>query len=244
MKLKNKVAIITGAASGIGRACAILFAREGAKVVIADIDEKHGIEVTKQTGGIFIKSDVANPRELRNLIDETVKQFGRVDIMFNNAGVYWPATLENTTDEQISKTVDINLKAVLYGSKYAISQMLKQGGGVILSTASSLGIVAEPESVVYCATKAGIINMTKALALENARRNIRVNCICPGPIDTPLLKNAFTKPGEEEAYREYNPIGRFGTPEEVAKVSLFLVSDDASYVTGAAWTVDGGEAAK
>lgn len=244
MKLKNKIAIITGAASGIGRACAILFAEEGAKVIIADIDEKQGAEVAKQIDGLFIKTDITKTQELKNLINETVKRFGKVDIMFNNAGVYYPAMLENATEEQISNTVDINLKAVILGSKYAISQMLKQGSGVILSTASSLGIIAEPESVAYCATKAGIINMTKALALENARRNIRVNCICPGPINTPLLKSVFIDQKEEDKYREYNPMGRFGTLEEVAKVALFLVSDDASYVTGAAWTVDGGEAAK
>lgn len=245
MILKDKVVIITGAASGIGKASAVLFASEGAKVVVADINEKQGGEVAKRIGGFFVKTDVAKPNELRNLVTETVKKFVKLDIMFNNAGVYWPANLENAKEDIIDKTIDINLRAVIWGSKYAVEQMLKQkNGGVILSTASSLGIVAEPESVVYCATKAAVINMTKALALENARRKIRVNCICPGPIDTPLLMEGFKDKKEEETYREFNPMGRFGTPEEVAKVALFLVSDDASYVTGAAWTVDGGEAAK
>lgn len=245
MILKNKVALITGAASGIGKFSALLFAQEGAKVVVADINQKKGEETAKKIGGFFVKTDVAKPNELKNLVVTTVKKFGKLDIMFNNAGVYWPVNLEKANEGIIEKTIDINFRAVIWGSKYAVEQMLKQpNGGVILSTASSLGMVAEPESVVYCATKAAVINMTKALALENARRKIRVNCICPGLIDTPLLMEAVKDKNEKQAYRESNPMNRFGSAEEVAKVALFLVSDDASYVTGAAWTVDGGEAAK
>jgi NAD(P)-dependent dehydrogenase (short-subunit alcohol dehydrogenase family) len=245
MILKDKVAVITGSASGIGQASALLFTQEGAKVVVADINQKDGEDIAGKVNGYFIKTDVSKPAELKDLIAETVKKFGKLDIMFNNAGVYWPANLEKADEDIIEKTIDVNLRAVIWGSKYAVEQMLKQpNGGVILSTASSLGIVAEPESVVYCATKAAVINMTKALALENARRKIRVNCICPGPIKTTLLMKVLKDKKEEEAYREFNPMGRFGSAEEVAKVALFLVSDDASYVTGASWTVDGGEAAK
>lgn len=244
MKLQDKITIITGGSSGIGKAMAILFAKEGAKVVIASRDEKEGKTVADEVGGIFLKTDVTKVKDIKDLINKTVKQFGRLDIMVNNAGVYWPDFLEDADDEQISKTVNINLTGALLGSKYAVQQMKKQKDGVILSTSSSLGMVAEVESVPYCATKAGLIHMTKALALETSKYNIRVNCICPGPIDTPMLHNAMPDKKELEDYRNLVPMKRFGTPEEVAKVALTLVSDDASYVTGAAWTVDGGEAAR
>jgi NAD(P)-dependent dehydrogenase (short-subunit alcohol dehydrogenase family) len=244
MKLKDKVTIITGGSSGIGKAMAILFAKEGAKVVIASRDEKVGKVVADEAGGIFLKTDVTKAKDIANLINKTVGEFGRLDIMVNNAGVYWPDFLEEAEDEKISKTVNVNLTGALLGSKYAVQQMKKQNGGVILSTSSSLGIVADVEAVPYCAAKAGVIHMTRALALETSKYNIRVNCILPGPIDAPMLHSAIPDQKELEDYRNLVPMKRFGTPEEVAKVALTLVSDDASYVTGAAWTVDGGEAAR
>jgi NAD(P)-dependent dehydrogenase (short-subunit alcohol dehydrogenase family) len=245
MRLKNKVAIITGGSSGIGKATGALFSKEGAKVVIASSDPEKGEKVGRELGVEFVRTDVSKKEELESLVAGVVKKYGRLDIMFNNAGVYHPSRLEKVTSEIVEKTVGVNLMGVIWGSKFAVEQMLRQKeGGVIISNSSALGLVAEAESTIYCATKAGVVNFTKALALENATRKIRVNCICPGPIETPMLFQGFDLKEEVEEYRRYNPTKRFGKPEEVAAVALFLASDEASYVTGAAYTVDGGESAK
>jgi dihydroanticapsin dehydrogenase len=177
------------------------------------------------------------------MVDKSVKVFGAIDILFNNAGVYIGHGYAHELDERLwDKTIDINLKGVFLCSKYALQIMKKNKQGVIVNNASELGIIAEPESPAYCASKAAVIHLTKVMALEYAKDNIRVNCICPGPIDTPLLRKSFKSKEELDNYKKNHTItGRIGKPEEVAKVVLFLASDDASYVTGSAYNVDGGE---
>jgi len=247
MKLKNKVAIITGAASGIGKATAFLFAREGAKVVIADIDERNGKNVEsviKKIGdAIFVRCNVAKSDDAKNLISDAMEKFEKIDILFNNAGIYQENKfLHELSEELWDITIDTNLKGIFLCSKYAIPFMRKNKYGVIINNASELGIVPEPESPAYCASKAAVIHLTKVMALEYANDNIRINCVCPGPIDTPLLRKSFKTDTHLKDYIEQDTIlKRLGKPEEVAKVVLFLASDDANYVTGASYSVDGGE---
>jgi len=247
MKLKNKVAIITGGSSGIGKATAILFAEEGCKIIIADVDSKSGKEVEKMIrskGGeaFFIKTGVTNSSEVKKLMDKTVEKYGKLDILFNNAGIYFMKSFEKITEDDWDKTLDINLKGAFLCSKYALP-LLKKTKGTIINNASVLGIKPEPESAAYCASKAGLISLTRAMALEYSKIGIRVNCVCPGPILTPLLKKALPTKKDLGRVASYMPMKRIGTSGEVAKVVLFLASDDASYVTGAIYTVDGGETA-
>lgn len=247
MKLKNKVAIITGAASGIGKATALLFAREGVKIVIADVDERNGKNVENlikknEGNAIFVRCDVSKNDDTKNLVSTAIKKYGKIDMLFNNAGIYKENCFLHELPEDLwDKTIDVNLKGIFLCSKYVIPHM-REKGGVIINNASELGIIAEPESPAYCASKAAVIHLTRAMALEYAKNNIRVNCVCPGPIDTPLLRKSFQN---EKALRDYienhTLFKRLGKPEEVAHVVLFLASDDASFVTGAAYPVDGGE---
>jgi len=244
MKLKNKVAIVTGGTSGIGKATALLFAKEGAKVVIAGIDETKGKEAVKEIGdnAIFVKCDVTSSNDVKKMIGIAVETFGKIDILFNNAGIYQEDRHVHELPEDLwDKTIDTNLKSVFLCCKNAVP-IMKNGGGAIINNASSLGLAAEAESPAYCASKAAVIHLTKVMALEYARDNIRVNCVCPGPIDTPMFRKSFSTSGEAENYIKKQTIfGRIGKPEEVANVVLFLASDDASYVTGSAYSVDGGE---
>lgn len=249
MKLKDKVAVITGGSSGIGKSTALLFAREGAKVVIADIDERSGKTVESEikkikADAIFVKCDVTKTADVKNLVSTTIEKFGRIDILFNNAGIYTENRfLHELSEELWDKIIDTNLKGIFLCSKYVIPYMKKRKYGIIINNASELGIKAEPESPAYCASKAAVIHLTKVMAFEYAKDSIRVNCVCPGPIDTPLLRKSFKSKEELENYiKNHTIIGRIGKPEEVANVVLFLASDDASYVTGSAYCVDGGEA--
>lgn len=247
MRLKNKVAIITGGSSGIGKATALLFAKEGAKVAIANIDKKKckgtvNEIVSKGGKAIFVKCDVSSSKDVKEMINKVSQKFGTINILFNNAGIYQEDKYVHELPEELwDKTIDTNLKGVFLCSKYAIPIMKKKGGAII-NTSSSLGIVAEPESPAYCSSKSAVIHLTKVMALEYAKDNIRVNCVCPGPIDTPMFRKSFKNKKEAENYIKNHTItGRIGKPEEVAKVVLFLASDDASYVTGSAYSVDGGE---
>jgi NAD(P)-dependent dehydrogenase (short-subunit alcohol dehydrogenase family) len=251
MKLKDKVALITGAGSGIGRATALLFAKEGAKVVVVDANKdtaRGTVDLIKKNGGeaIFIKADVSKSGEVQNMIKETVKKYGRLDVLYNNAGIEGEqAPTAECSENNFDRVIAVNLKGEFLGMKYGIQQMLKQGGGVMINTSSVAGLVGFSGIPAYCASKGGIIQLTRTAALEYATRNIRVNAICPGLIWTPMIER-FSGKNEEtiKQFSEMEPVKRMGKPEEVAALALFLASDDSSFITGAAVTVDGGYTAQ
>jgi len=241
-RLAGKAAVITGAASGIGRASALRFAAEGANLVLADLEEPDG--ETLDTG-CFVRTDVSRRADNERMIDTCVERYGRIDILFCNAGVTLPKLLPNSADEEIDRLMDVNVKGPLYAARHAIPIMLAQpSGGVILFTASKTGLVAQPDSPVYCASKGAVVLLAKALALDYAARGIRVNALCPGIIDTPMLRRfADAMPDPAAAWTAFGaaqPMGRLGTPEECAAAALWLVSSEASFVTGVALPVDGG----
>lgn len=243
--LESKIAIVTGAGSGIGREVAIKYAAEGARVVISDIDEKGGNETVamlRKRGGeaVFIKSDASMPESNQSLVEETLKQFGALHIACNNAGIGGPlAATGKYPVEGWDKVIAINLSGVFYGMRYQIPAMLAASGGVIVNMASILGQTATRSSPAYVAAKHGVVGLTKAAALEYADKNIRINAVGPGYIMTPLLTN--TLPAEVmNSLVGLHPIGRLGQPEEVAELVLWLSSSKASFVTGAYYAVDGG----
>ena len=250
MRLKHKVSLITGAGSGIGQATALLFAREGAQVVAVD-QNAQAIEKTRllieQEGGVChaLTVDVSQEQQVREAIASTVELCGRLDILHNNAGISILKPITETTEADWDNILGVNLKGVFFGCKHAIPWMVKQSGGVIVNTASELAIVAQPLYGAYCASKGGVLALTRALSLEWVSQGIRINAICPGPIKTPMLQAEFDlgadpKAEEVSAIRSI-PAGRLGTAEEVARVALFLASEDAEFVHGAAITVDGGK---
>lgn len=250
-KLDGKVAIVTGGSSGIGRATTLLFAQEGAKVVAADWDETKGAgvveEIRKQGGDCtFVKVDVASPDDVQRMVNTAVETYGRLDVLFNNAGVEGEqAPTADCSLENWDRVININLKGVFLGMKYAIPKMLESGGGVIVNNASVAGIVGFQGIPAYCASKGGVIQLTKTAALEYARQNIRVNVICPGVIWTPMVERFVGgNPEMRTALAALEPVGRFGTPEEVARLVLYLASDDSSFCTGAPFIVDGGFVAR
>lgn len=249
MRLQNKVALITGGSSGIGAATAILFAKEGASLAITGRNETRGHAVVAQIlerGGnaIFIRTDVRKAAECRRSVDETLNSFGKLDILFNNAGVFYPHTTLECTEEEWDLQIDINLKGTFLMSKFALHPMIQQGNGVIINNSSGWGIVGGDKAVAYCASKGGVVLLTKAMAIDHGRQGIRVNCICPGDVDTPMLPEDARMRGLK--WEDYlagcanRPLGRIGTVDEIAKAVLFLASDDSSFMTGAALVVDGG----
>ena len=248
-RLQGRTAIITGATSGIGRATALVFAREGAQVVVGDLDDARGQQVVgeiTQTGGeaTFVRSDVSRREDNERMIDACLERYGRLDVLYCNAGINLPKLITESTDEEIDRLLAVNVKGLIYASRYAIPHMLRQGGGVILINASKTGLVAQRDSPVYCATKGAAVLLAKALALDYATRNIRVNAISPGIIDTPMLRAfADAMPDPTAAWAEYSaaqPMGRLGTAEECAHAALWLASDEASFITGVALPIDGG----
>ncbi len=245
MKLQGKVALITGAGSGIGQAMAMLFAKEGARVVIADRDPGSGEEtlaVIHQNQGeaFFIEGDVSKASDVKQMVQAAVTNYGRLDILVNNAGVLLIGTVLELAEDDWDSLMAVNLKGVFLCSKYAIPFMIAQGGGVILNIASTAGLGGGYHRAAYSASKGGMITLTQSMALDHAANGIRVNCLCPGPVDTPMLRQSTTPAGVDEISRA-NPLGRLASPAEIASVALCLVSDASSYVTGAVWTVDGGE---
>jgi NAD(P)-dependent dehydrogenase (short-subunit alcohol dehydrogenase family) len=252
VRLEHQVSLITGAGSGIGRATAVQFAKEGARVVAIDWNTQ-SVEETRslieQAGGICqaMTVDVSQEQQVKDAIATTVKSFGRLDILFNNAGISILKPITETTEAEWDRVLGINLKSVFFGCKHAIPEMVQQGRGIIINTASELAIVAQPLYVAYCASKGGILAMTRALSLEWIKKGIRVNAICPGPIQTPLLQAEFdiaanSAEEKQNAIRSI-PFGRLGTPEEIARVVVFLASADAEFIHGTAITVDGGKTA-
>jgi NAD(P)-dependent dehydrogenase (short-subunit alcohol dehydrogenase family) len=247
--LENKVALVTGAGSGIGKAIALLFAAEGARVVVSDINEKGGNETVseiKSAGGeaIFIKADSSKPADNEALVDQTVQRYGGLHIAVNNAGVGGPsAPVGEYPLDGWDKVIAINLSGIFYGMRYQIPAMLTSGGGSIINVASILGSVGFANSCAYVAAKHGVVGLTKNAAIEYAQRNIRVNSIGPGFIRTPLVESALN----EEALKfleTKHPIGRLGESEEVAELVLWLGSSRSSFVTGSYYTIDGGYTAQ
>jgi NAD(P)-dependent dehydrogenase (short-subunit alcohol dehydrogenase family) len=249
MRLDGRVALITGGTSGIGRATAGLFAREGARIAITGRSEPRGqavvAEITQAGGSaLFIAADVRRAEDCRRAVEATVDAFGRVDILFNNAGVFFPKTVPDCTEEEWDDTIDVSLKGAFLMSKYTLPVMIAQHRGVVIHNSSGWGLVGGALGAAYCAAKGGLIVMAKAMAIDHAKQGIRVNCICPGDIDTPMLDDDARKRGVDlDAYLVTcadRPMGRIGTPDEIAKSVLFLASDDSSFMTGAALVVDGG----
>ena len=250
-RFSGKVAIVTGGASGIGRASALAFAAEGASVAIADVDRAGGEDALREaiaTGGqaIFVEADVSKEAGAATIVDQTVASFGGVDILHNNAGVVSYGTVPDTPEEEWDRVLGINLKGVYLCSKHAVPELAKRGGGAIVNTASVQAFASQRLVAAYASSKAGVVALTKTMALDHAREGIRVNCVCPGSIDTPMVRHAatrFSMNDPEAAIRgwaEAHPAGRIGEPGEVAAAVLFLASSDASFVTGATLTVDGG----
>jgi NAD(P)-dependent dehydrogenase (short-subunit alcohol dehydrogenase family) len=244
MKLQGKVAIITGAASGIGKATAELFISEGAKAVIADISPR-GAHIAAELGdhAFFIQTDVRKEVDIKHMIQETIKKYTKIDILMNHAGIGRDIMIDEMTELEWDDILDTNLKGMFLGIKHAVPQMKKQNHGVIINTGSELSFVGDQAWTAYSASKGGVLQLTKSAAIELVRYNIRVNALCPGPSATPLLLDGIL-PEELQRIEQAIPMGRLGTPEEAAKGALFLASDDSSFMTGAALLMDGGIVAK
>jgi NAD(P)-dependent dehydrogenase (short-subunit alcohol dehydrogenase family) len=247
MKLANKVALISGAGSGMGKSAALIFASEGAKVAAADISEElvkeTAAEIVKKGGqAIAIRADVSKSEDVKRMVDETVTKFGGLNIVYNNAGIEGESNfVSNMTEEQFDRVIAINLRGVFLGMKYALPHLIKAGGGSIINQASIAGLVAVRGGAAYSAAKAGVIALTRVAALEYGRYNIRVNSICPGAIETPMAQRIRKgAPPNPKAIQRISVLGRMAEPEEIAKVALFLASDDSSFATGAPFIIDGG----
>jgi len=253
MKLKNKVALITGGGIGIGKATAILFAKEGAKVVITGRTEKklkHVAEGARKEGLKidYLVSDVSKEEDCKEAIDYTINKYGRIDILFNNAGVLYTGTTHETPTEVWDKTFAVNARGTYLMSRYTIPHMLKQGKGCIINNSSVLGLKAVPGVAAYNATKGAVTQLTRSMALEYSSKGIRVNAICPGTIVTPMVEGLFEQIGDrkaaEELFKSFHPIGRLGRPEEIAHAVLFLCDDNVEFMTGTMLSVDGGWVAR
>jgi NAD(P)-dependent dehydrogenase (short-subunit alcohol dehydrogenase family) len=246
MKLENKTALITGGSRGIGLATAKLFAEEGARIVLAARNEEEGKKAARDVpNSLFVHCDVKRADDCRRAVEETVRTIGRLDILFNNAGViYRNRPIEETTEAEWDDTMETNVKGTFLMSKYALPHLRASGHGAIVNTASYAAIVGFQGLAAYSASKAAIVNLTRTMALDHARENIRVNCVCPGSVDTDMIHAAWRAYGDwDEAARLWaskHPMGRIATADEIARAVLFLASEDASFITGVALPVDGG----
>jgi NAD(P)-dependent dehydrogenase (short-subunit alcohol dehydrogenase family) len=249
MPLSGKVALVTGGASGIGRASALLLAREGATVVVADLKTADGERVVAeitQAGGkaLFQHTDVAKSEDCRRLVEAAIAAFGRIDILFNNAGIIRRANIVDLPEEDWDLVMAVNVKSIYLLSREVIPHMQESGGGTIINTASGWGLTAGAKAAVYCASKGAVVLLTKAMAIDHGPQNIRVNCICPGDTDTGMLRDEARQLGEDSrrflAESAKRPLGRLGTADEIAQAVLYLASDASSFVTGTALVVDGG----
>ena len=245
MRLKGKVAIVTGAGSGIGEATALTFAKEGARVTVADVADSAGNDTVEQIraaggDGIYVHTDVTSATEIQSMVKATIDNYGRLDVLFNNAGIAMRLAVADLPEEDWDRCIDINLKGAYLGSKYAIPAMISNGGGSIINTASIYGIVGGLNRAAYVASKGGIVNLTRGMALDYANNNIRVNCICPGFTDTPIIKNIVETPTKYKALVDQHPMGRLAKPLDIAYGALYLASDESAFVTGIALPIDGG----
>ncbi len=248
-KLEDRIAIITGSASGLGQGMAELFAREGAKVVVADLPTEAGEKLAASIGGIYLHCDVTDPASVEGMIQEAARNYGRIDILVNNAGIDGEqASTAESSLENWRKVMSINIDGVYYGMKYVLPFMVEQQGGVILNTASTVGLNALGAIPAYSASKAGVVHLSKSVAIEYAMYNIRVNSICPSVVETPLLKHFISATPDPEGARKglaaMNPLPGMVTIDAVAKAALFLVSDDAAFITAVALPIDGGYTAR
>lgn len=248
MRFENKTALITGGATGIGRATATAFAANGAKVMIGDIDERaeETVSIIKQSGGEadFIKTDVTNGDQVRALITGCLTRFGSMDVAFNNAGVLPPPRLlHEVPDEEMNWAIDVDFKGVWYAMQAEIKHFLEVGGGAIVNTASVGGLIADPNMAIYCAMKHAVVGLTKGAAVDYAKQNIRVNAIAPGFVVTPMTQHWADSEEFTKAFYAQNVSGRSALPEEIAGTVLHLCSDEASFVNGAIWAIDGGQTA-
>ncbi len=249
MELRGKIAIVTGAASGLGRAVALRFAREGASVVAADTNETDGDSLSREfkqsrTKGIFVRTDISSEESVKNLFDEALSRYKRVDILYNNAAVLsyeLDAQVQDLSVETWDYIMATNLRGPFLCSKYAIPPMLKQGGGSIINLGSPTGLNGcAPNLTAYSTSKAGVVGLTRVMAAAHARHNIRVNSIVPGTMDTPMNGSLFNKDGLREKYREAVPLGRLGTPKDIEGLAVFLASEQSAYCTGGIYPCDGG----
>lgn len=246
--LVGKVALVTGGASGIGRATALLFGHEGAAVVVHDIrDEGRATAEAIVAGGgraCFVRGDVTRATDCEAAVQKALTEFGGLHVLVNNAGIIRRASVVDTTEEEWDRVMAVNVKSVFLLSKAAIPIMVRAGGGVIVNTGSGWGLDGGKDAASYCASKAAVVNLTRAMAIDHAEQGVRVNCVCPGDTDTPMLREEARQLRQDEkrflARSAQRPLGRTGRPEEIAQVMLFLASDASSYVTGAAVVVDGG----
>jgi NAD(P)-dependent dehydrogenase (short-subunit alcohol dehydrogenase family) len=247
-RLDGKVALITGAAGGMGKVAALLFATEGASVIVADVADDEG-RATAQTitdvGGsaVYVHADVSSANEVEGMVRLAIERFGGLHVLYNNAGVFPAddASVTNTPESTWDRVMQINLKGVFLGCKYGIPAMLESGGGSIINVASFVALMgAATPQVAYTASKGGVLSMTREIAVEFARRNIRANALCPGPIETPLLAELMSDPARRARRLVHIPIGRLGQAHEVVNAALFLASDESSLITGATFVVDGG----
>lgn len=250
-QLRDKVTVVTGGASGIGKATALAFSREGANVVVADISVEMGDEVVsmiKQVGGdaIFVKTDVSQAAQVQSLVQSTVNTYGRLDYACNNAGIEGlTASTAECSEDNWDRTININLKGVWLCMKYEIPEMLKQRTGTIVNIASAAGLVGFAGLPAYAASKGGIVQLTRTAALEYAKLGIRINSVCPGGIETPMIDRlSATNAGLEDPLSTAHPMGRLGKPEEIAQAVVWLCSDAASFVTGHPMVIDGGYVAQ
>jgi NAD(P)-dependent dehydrogenase (short-subunit alcohol dehydrogenase family) len=249
-RVEGKACVVTGAGSGIGRAIAVRLAEEGGRVVCADIDPAGAEQTASEIGGeaIALRIDVSDPAQVDTMIGQCLERYGGVEVLVNNAGVNIPGVLHEVPDDVIDRTLAVNVKGPIYGCRAAIPHMLSRGGGSIVNISSVNGIVSEPFLSVYSASKGAVVMLTKGVALDYAKQNIRCNAICPGWVDTPInYAHAEMLGGLQHVYDtidSFQPIGRPGRPEEIANVALFLASDEASFMTGSIVSADGGMTAQ